>query len=303
MIEVNKLTKSYGDFTALNNFSISIPKGSIYGILGPNGAGKTTFLRILNQIMPPTSGGITWDGETLNRDHLVKIGYLPEERGLYKEMKVDDQLIYLAQLRGLTAADAKEKMNFWFDRLNVEGWGGKKLRDLSKGMAQKIQFVSTVLHDPELLILDEPFSGFDPINANLIRDEIIRLNKEGATVLFSTHRMESVEDLCSNICLIHQSNKILDGNKQEVKNQFRTKEYVLEVSHPEPLRFDEPIELISLEEKDNIQRYHLGLKALESPFELLKTLPESIDFYGFRENIPSMNDIFINAIQQTQNHE
>lgn len=297
MIEVKQLTKSYGNFTALNNFSISIPKGSIYGILGPNGAGKTTFLRILNQILPPTDGGITWDGNALTREDLSRIGYLPEERGLYKEMKVDDQLIYLAQLRGLTAKDAREKMNMWFDRLNVEGWGGKKLRDLSKGMAQKIQFVATVLHEPELLILDEPFSGFDPINANLIRDEIIRLNKEGATILFSTHRMESVEDLCSHICLIHKSNKILDGNKQSVKNKFRSDKYRLHLVHHETISFGEGVEVLRHEIKEDVHEYILDLAQLESPFSVLNALPEGVDFHSFQEDIPNMNEIFINAVE------
>jgi len=297
MIEVKQLTKSYGDFTALNKFSISIPKGSIYGILGPNGAGKTTFLRILNQILPATDGAIEWNGKHLTREDLSRIGYLPEERGLYKEMKVDDQLIYLAQLRGLTAKDARDKMNMWFDRLNVEGWGGKKLRDLSKGMAQKIQFVATVLHEPELLILDEPFSGFDPINANLIRDEIIRLNQEGATILFSTHRMESVEDLCSHICLIHKSNKILDGNKQDVKNKFRTDKFKLQVIYDGTLSFNDQVNVLSHETKENVQEYVLDLSQLESPFSILNDLPEGVDFLGFQENIPSMNEIFINAIE------
>lgn len=297
MIEVKQLTKSYGSFTALNNFSISIPKGSIYGILGPNGAGKTTFLRILNQILPSTDGGIEWDGKSLTREDLARIGYLPEERGLYKEMKVDDQLIYLAQLRGLSAKEARDKMNMWFDRLQVEGWGGKKLRDLSKGMAQKIQFVATVLHEPELLILDEPFSGFDPINANLIRDEIIRLNKEGATILFSTHRMESVEDLCSHICLIHKSNKILDGNKQSVKNQFRSDKYRLHLVHHETLSFEDRVKVLSHEIKEEVHEYVLDLSELESPFTVLNNLPAGVDFHSFQEDIPNMNEIFINAVE------
>lgn len=298
MLEIKNITKNYEAFTALNNFSISVPKGSIYGILGPNGAGKTTFLRVLNQIIPATKGEIYWNDRLISRDDLSKIGYLPEERGLYREMKVEDQLLYLAQLRGLDVKTAKANMNDWFKRLKIEGWNGKKLRELSKGMAQKIQFVATVIHEPEILILDEPFSGFDPVNANLIRDEIIRLNEEGVTILFSTHRMESVEDLCSHICLIHQSNKILDGKKTEIKNQFRNAIYLLEVNHQEALSFEENIHVLEQKQEGIFWQYKLDLSKIENPLQIVKNLPETVDFLAFKEHIPSMNEIFINAVAE-----
>ena len=199
LLEVNQVSKNFGDFKALNNASISVPKGSIFGLLGPNGAGKTTLIRIINQITMPDSGTVHLDGDLLNATHIKDIGYLPEERGLYKSMKVGEQALYLAQLKGLSKAEAKERLKYWFERLEIGDWWNKKIQELSKGMAQKIQFVVTVLHQPKLLIFDEPFSGFDPINANLIKDEILRLRDEGATVIFSTHRMESVEELCDEI--------------------------------------------------------------------------------------------------------
>lgn len=201
LLEVNGVSKKFGSFTALNNVSITVPKGSIYGLLGPNGAGKTTLIRIINQITLPDSGAVILDGEPLNESHIKDIGYLPEERGLYKSMKVGEQALYLAQLKGLSKSVAKERLQYWFKRLDIEDWWNKKIQELSKGMAQKIQFVVTVLHEPKLLIFDEPFSGFDPINANLIKDEILRLRDNGATVIFSTHRMESVEELCDDIAL------------------------------------------------------------------------------------------------------
>ncbi|MCB0458352.1 MAG: ATP-binding cassette domain-containing protein, partial [Flavobacteriaceae bacterium] len=221
LLEVNQVSKSFGNFKALNNASITVPKGSIFGLLGPNGAGKTTLIRIINQITMPDSGTVRLDGDLLNPAHIKDIGYLPEERGLYKTMKVGEQALYLAQLKGLTKAEAKERLAYWFERLEIGDWWNKKIQELSKGMAQKIQFVVTVLHQPKLLIFDEPFSGFDPINANLIKDEILRLRENGATVIFSTHRMESVEELCDDIALIHKSNKILDGKLVDIKRQYK----------------------------------------------------------------------------------
>ncbi len=225
LLEVNGVSKYFGDFRALNDVSISIPKGSIFGLLGPNGAGKTTLIRVINQITMPDSGSVFLDGESLSQKHIEDIGYLPEERGLYKSMKVGEQCIYLAQLKGLSKAEAKKRLKYWFERLEIGDWWNKKIQELSKGMAQKIQFVVTVLHEPKLLIFDEPFSGFDPINANLIKDEILRLRENGATVIFSTHRMESVEELCDDIALIHESNKILDGNLVDIKRQFKINTY------------------------------------------------------------------------------
>lgn len=225
ILEVKDVVKQYGDYTALNSVSLTVPKGSIYGLLGPNGAGKTSLIRIINQITMPDSGEIILDGEKLNPSHISHIGYMPEERGLYKTMTVGEQALYLAQLKGLSKKEAKEQLNYWFEKLDIKGWWDKKIQELSKGMAQKIQFVVTVLHRPKLLILDEPFSGFDPVNANLIKDEIMELRDKGTTVIFSTHRMESVEDMCDHIALIHKSNKLIEGQLQDVKKQYRTNTY------------------------------------------------------------------------------
>jgi len=209
ILVAENIVKNYGDFTALNNISIQVPKGSVYGLLGPNGAGKTTFIRIINQITMPDKGIVYFDGKKLKPNDVHYIGYLPEERGLYKRMKVGEQALYLAQLKGLSKRDAKRKIDYWFDKFEIGAWWNKKVEELSKGMAQKLQFIITVLHEPKLLIFDEPFSGFDPINANLIKEEILNLKNEGASIIFSTHRMESVEELCEYIALIHESNKVL----------------------------------------------------------------------------------------------
>src|SRR5690606_13442563 len=225
LLEVNNVSKFYGDYKALNNVSLSIDKGSIFGLLGPNGAGKTTLIRIINQITMPDSGSIILDGEPLKPNHIKDIGYLPEERGLYKTMKVGEQALYLAQLKGLSKSEAKERLKYWIERLHIGDWWDKRIQELSKGMAQKIQFVVTVLHKPKLLIFDEPFSGFDPINANLIKDEILNLRDEGATIIFSTHRMESVEEMCDHIALIHKSNKILDGKLVDIKREHKSNTY------------------------------------------------------------------------------
>ena len=222
ILEVQNVVKQYGDYTALNNVSLQVPKGSIYGLLGPNGAGKTSLIRIINQITMPDSGVVFLDGEKLNPEHVKHIGYMPEERGLYKTMKVGEQCLYLAQLKGMPEAEAKKQLKYWFEKFEIQGWWDKKIQELSKGMAQKIQFIVTVLHQPKLLILDEPFSGFDPVNANLIKDEIIELNKKGTSVIFSTHRMESVEEMCDYIALIHKSNKLIEGKLEDVKRQHRT---------------------------------------------------------------------------------
>ena len=217
LLEVQGVSKNFADFQALSRVTINVPKHSIFGLLGPNGAGKTTLIRIINQITMPDSGKVILDGEPLQPHHVQYIGYLPEERGLYKSMKVGEQALYLAQLKGLSYKEAKKRLVYWFEKLGISHWWDKKIQELSKGMAQKIQFVVTVLHQPKLLIFDEPFSGFDPINANIIKDEILQLRTEGATVIFSTHRMESVEELCDHIALIHESKKILDGKLEDIK--------------------------------------------------------------------------------------
>ena len=222
LLSIDSVSKHFGDYKALNNVSVDIPKGSIFGLLGPNGAGKTTLIRIINQISIPDTGKVIFKGENLSQKHIRNIGYLPEERGLYKSMKVGEQALYLAQLKGMSRVDAKKQLKYWFDKFQIGEWWDKKIVELSKGMAQKVQFIVTVLHKPSLLIFDEPFSGFDPINANIIKDEILKLRDDGSTVIFSTHRMESVEELCDHIALIHKSNKVLDGNLNDIKRQYKT---------------------------------------------------------------------------------
>ena len=261
LLEVNNVSKYFGDFKALNDVSISIPRGSIFGLLGPNGAGKTTLIRVINQITMPDSGSVILDGEPLSQKHIMDIGYLPEERGLYKSMKVGEQAIYLAQLKGLSKAEAKKRLKYWFERLEIGDWWDKKIQELSKGMAQKIQFVVTVLHEPKLLIFDEPFSGFDPINANLIKDEILRLRENGATVIFSTHRMESVEELCDDIALIHKSNKILDGNLVDVKRQYKINTYEVGIRAKNQMLLEQ-----ELSEKFNVSK--ANFKTLEDELKL-----------------------------------
>lgn len=302
LLETRQVSKKFGDFTALNQVSIAVPKGTIFGLLGPNGAGKTTLIRIINQITMPDFGTVYLDGEKLAPHHIQYIGYLPEERGLYKSMKVGEQALYLAQLKGLSKIDAKARLKYWFDRLEIGDWWNKKIQELSKGMAQKIQFVVTVLHNPKLLIFDEPFSGFDPINANLIKDEILELKRQGATIIFSTHRMESVEELCDHIALLHKSNKILDGPLKEIKRQFKSNTYEVGIK-PNDANLEQ--ELIQ-----KFQAKHASFKTLEeelklnlkiangsSPNELLKFLTDKGEVTHFVELIPSANDIFIQAVK------
>ncbi|GAB1857170.1 ABC transporter ATP-binding protein [Flavobacteriaceae bacterium MHTCC 0001] len=302
LLEVNNASKNYGSFTALNNVSIAVPKGSIYGLLGPNGAGKTTLIRIINQITLPDSGHIVLDGEPLNATHIKDIGYLPEERGLYKSMKVGEQALYLAQLKGLSKSVAKERLNYWFDRLDIGDWWNKKIQELSKGMAQKIQFVVTVLHNPKLLIFDEPFSGFDPINANLIKDEILRLRDNGATVIFSTHRMESVEELCDDIALIHKSNKILDGKILDVKRAYKTNTFEVGIHSKDnnvlKKELSDTFEVTPANFKTLNDELKLNIKLTENqkPNDLLNFLISKGEVSHFVELIPSVNDIFIQTV-------
>jgi ABC-2 type transport system ATP-binding protein len=301
ILEVNKVVKQYGDYTALNEVSLTVPKGSIYGLLGPNGAGKTSLIRIINQITMPDSGEIILDGEKLNPSHVHSIGYMPEERGLYKTMRVGEQCLYLAQLKGLTKAEAKRELDYWFDRLEIQGWWNKKVQELSKGMAQKVQFVVTVLHKPKLLILDEPFSGFDPVNANLIKDEIIELNKQGTSVIFSTHRMESVEEMCDYIALIHKSNKLIEGKLTDVKKQFRTNNYEVGIlsDNIEGLMYDlsQKFTLAQTDFKSLNDELKLEINlGTATPNELLNTLVQRGQVTHFMEKIPSVNDIFIQTV-------
>tara|TARA_R110002049_G_C9175812_1_gene562625 strand:- start:4730 stop:5656 length:927 start_codon:yes stop_codon:yes gene_type:complete len=303
LLEVHSVSKKFGNFTALNDVSLSVHKGSIFGLLGPNGAGKTTLIRIINQITMPDSGQVLLDGDLLNNSHIKDIGYLPEERGLYKTMKVGEQALYLAQLKGLGKTEAKTRLKYWFDRLEIGDWWNKKIQELSKGMAQKIQFVVTVLHEPKLLIFDEPFSGFDPINANLIKDEILRLRENGATVIFSTHRMESVEELCDDIALIHQSNKILDGKLVDVKRRFKTNTYEVGIKASD----QKSLEAL-LSDKFQVSKTHfksleddlkLNIKLSENdtPNDLLRYLTTQGNVSHFVELIPSVNDIFIQTVK------
>tara|TARA_R110000868_G_scaffold330120_4_gene591045 strand:+ start:1452 stop:2378 length:927 start_codon:yes stop_codon:yes gene_type:complete len=303
LLEVNEVSKNFGDFKALNKVSISVPKGSIFGLLGPNGAGKTTLIRVINQITMPDSGSVYLDGEPLSNLHIKDIGYLPEERGLYKSMKVGEQALYLAQLKGLSKAEAKMRLKYWFERLEIGDWWNKKIQELSKGMAQKIQFVVTVLHQPKLLIFDEPFSGFDPINANLIKDEILRLRDEGATVIFSTHRMESVEELCDDIALIHQSNKILDGKLVDVKRQYKTNTYEVGIRAHDKMMLRQELaskfdtSAANFKTLEDELKLNIKLSNGKTPNDLLQYLTTKGDVSHFVELIPSVNDIFIQTVK------
>lgn len=306
VLTVEGVSKNYGNFTALNNVSISVPKGSVFGLLGPNGAGKTSLIRIINQITLPDRGKILLDGELLQPHHIQHIGYLPEERGLYKSMKVGEQALYLAQLKGMSYIDAKKKLKYWFEKFEITDWWNKKIQELSKGMAQKVQFIVTVMHNPKLLIFDEPFSGFDPINANLIKDEILQLRDEGATIIFSTHRMESVEELCDYIALIDKSNKILDGKLNEIKQQFKTNQFEIGLScdKKEVLLNEinthfitENIKQVAFNE--NI-RLLVNLKDEETSTDLIQFLNNKAQITHFTEVIPSANDIFLKAVANNE---
>ena len=302
LLEINNVVKRYGDFTALNNVSIHIPKGSVYGLLGPNGAGKTSLIRIINQITMPDSGEIILDGEKLAPKHVEYIGYLPEERGLYKSMKVGEQALYLAQLKGLSKTEAKKRLKYWFDKFDISAWWGKKIEELSKGMAQKVQFIVTVLHQPKLLIFDEPFSGFDPINAQLIAKEILQLRDEGATIIFSTHRMESVEEMCDEIALINKSNKILDGKLDDIKRQFRTHTFQVGLKSDNPAevqqKLKESFEVFPADFKllNDGLKLNVKLKEGSSANDLLSFLTSRGEVQHFVELVPSANDIFIQAV-------
>lgn len=301
ILEVQNVVKQYGNYTALNNVSLQIPKGSIYGLLGPNGAGKTSLIRIINQITMPDSGSVLLDGEKLNSNHIQHIGYLPEERGLYKTMKVGEQCLYLAQLKGMPKNEAQKQLKFWFEKFGIDDWWNKKIQELSKGMAQKVQFIVTVLHNPKLLILDEPFSGFDPVNANLIKDEIIELNKKGTSVIFSTHRMESVEEMCDYIALINKSNKLIEGKLSTVKKEFRTNTFQVGVltNNVEGLMYQltQQFSIAQTNFKSLNDDLKLEIQLGEhSSNDLLNILTENGQVTHFVEKIPSVNDIFIQAV-------
>ena len=303
ILEVKNVVKQYGDYTALNNVSLKVPKGSIYRLLGPNGAGKTSLIRIINQITMPDSGEVILDGEKLAPHHVQHIGYMPEERGLYKTMKVGEQALYLAQLKGLSKEEAKKQLQYWFEKLEIQGWWNKKIQELSKGMAQKIQFVVTVLHQPKLLIFDEPFSGFDPVNANIIKDEILELKKKGATIIFSTHRMESVEEMCDDIALIHKSNKLIEGKLIDVKKEHRTNAFEVGILSDNIERLMYELTQQFTLEQTNFKSLNDELK-LEvqlgngTPNALLNILTQNGQVTHFVEKIPSVNDIFIQTVSR-----
>jgi len=295
---VRNVSKRYTNHTALDSVNITIPEKSIYGLLGPNGAGKTTLIRIINQIINSDSGDITIFGETLQPKHVEIIGYLPEERGLYKKMKVGDQLLYLAQLKGLSRSDALTRIKVWLDKFEIRDWWHKKVEDLSKGMAQKVQFISTVLHEPRLIILDEPFSGFDPVNAQLITEQILALKEKGCTIIFSTHRMETVESLCDHIALINKSKKILEGPKKQVKDQFKSNTFIIEHRGNHFLLSADRYELVKQERIED-DLFSTTIKAKEGikGNEVIREIIDITEVHGFQEKVPSMADIFISLVK------
>ncbi len=301
ILEANNIVKQYANHTALNDVSIQVPKGKIFGLLGPNGAGKTSLIRIINQITAPDNGTVLFNGEKLNPSHIERIGYLPEERGLYKKMKVGEQALYLAQLKGLSKKDALKKLKYWFERFEIQAWWDKKIEELSKGMAQKVQFIVTILHEPELLILDEPFSGFDPVNADIIKQEILALKEKGTTIIFSTHNMGSVEELCDNIALINKSKCILSGSVKDIKNTYRTNTYKISFKG-NMISFTNVLwagaELINHTKHDDIIEAEVKLLHNNTLNDLLKAILPHVEIHSVTELIPSMNDIFIQKVNE-----
>lgn len=304
LLTAENISKTYINHKALDDVSIHIPSQSVFGLLGPNGAGKTTLIRIINQITAPDEGKVFLNGERLKQSHVARIGYLPEERGLYRKMKVGEQAMYLAQLKNVPKQEAYSQLRRWFEKFNILGWWDKKVEELSKGMQQKIQFITTVLHRPKLLIFDEPFSGFDPINANLLKQEILKLRDEGATVIFSTHNMASVEEMCDHITLIHEARKILDGPMKKVKREYSTNIFTAHLKNVEghlPSELGNTFKL--LEKKNNDDFLHVKIQIMDnatSPNKLVQNLSDIGEIHSFNEVIPSMNDIFIRNVQQNQ---
>ncbi|MCX2742925.1 ABC transporter ATP-binding protein [Mangrovivirga sp. M17] len=296
IVEAKHITKSYGKNIALDDITLEINPGSIFGLLGPNGAGKTTFIRIITSIIAPDKGEILINGKELNSGTIERIGYLPEERGLYKKMKVGDQLMYLAGLKGMKKKEAKEAIVAWMKRFEMKGWWNKTVQDLSKGMQQKVQFISTVVHNPDLIILDEPFSGFDPVNANLVRDEIIRLKEEGKTIILSTHRMESVEELCDEIAMINNSKLILYGEKNEIKN--RHKQNIWTIGHSAGNLNLNSGEVVYTFLSNGKQKTDVKLYSDQSANDLLKEVVDQKEVFSFNEKLPTINDIFIQSVNK-----
>jgi ABC-2 type transport system ATP-binding protein len=291
ILEIKHVIKEYENKKALDSISLNVNEGRIFGLLGPNGAGKTTLIRIINQITAPDKGEILFSGEHFKREHIQNIGYLPEERGLYKSMKVGEQCLYLAQLKGLSKNEAKQKIHHWFQKLDMLDWLNKKVEELSKGMAQKVQFVSTVLHQPKLIILDEPFTGFDPINSEIIKNEIIALKESGSTIILSTHRMESVEELCDDIALINSGQCILEGSVNEIKNNF--KEHIFEVQFEGTIQNEiQHFDTLVIESGYGIFK----AKNKENTHTLIKQVVEQVNVTSFNEKLPTINDVFIQSV-------
>lgn len=307
ILNVENVSKAYTGHKALDGVSLAVPRGTVYGLLGPNGAGKTTLIRIINHITAPDSGTVIFDGHQLTADDVAHIGYLPEERGLYKKMKVGDQALFFARLKGLSRAEATRSLHEWFDRFDISDWWNRKVEELSKGMAQKVQFIITVLHRPKLLIFDEPFSGFDPINAQLLRDEILRLRDEGSTIIFSTHNMASVEEICTNITLINKGENILTGNVDDIRHRFSDGRYSL-TFEGEPRKLMEALEpLASQFRLSDGQRGRYALEVLlkeDAPLhEMVNRANEAVALKGFSEVMASMNDIFIRTVEASDREQ
>lgn len=298
MLEIKNIVKQYAKHRALDDVSMRIEQGSIFGLLGPNGAGKTSLIRIINQITAPDGGEIYFNGERLNPNHIGRIGYLPEERGLYKKMQIGEQMLYLAQLKGLSKGDATDRIKHWFEKMEMQTWWHKKVEDLSKGMQQKVQFVATVVHQPDLIILDEPFTGFDPVNVNIIKEEILSLNRSGATIIFSTHRMESVEELCDSIVLINKSKKILDGKVKEIKSTYRTNTYRVEYLHQEKQLADEAglFTITSQAKTGDNTTLTLQIADGKTINDVLAYLIPMVHIHELKEVIPSIHDIFVQQV-------
>lgn len=303
ILSAENIRKQFSGHLALDDVSVDVPEGSIFGLLGPNGAGKTTLIRIINRITAQDEGRLFFDGRKIVNDDVNQIGYLPEERGLYKKMKVGEQALYLAQLKGLDAREARKRLEVWFKKFEIDAWWNKKVEELSKGMQQKVQFIVTVLHKPKLLIFDEPFSGFDPINVNLLKAEILKLREEGSTVIFSTHNMSSVEELCDHIALINNSRKILDGGVSQIKSDF--KKNIFEIVYKNgnrSLSDNLPATYQILEEKHDVQlnRAKIQVPDTASPNDLLNFAISHVEVHGFTEILPSMNDIFISKVEEAK---
>ena len=302
-LETQDVVKKFANHTALNGVSIQVPEGQIFGLLGPNGAGKTTLIRIINLITAADSGKVLFNGRPTTPEDVYNIGYLPEERGLYKKMKVGEQAIYLARLKGLKKAEAKKRLEEWFEKFDIMPWWNKKLEELSKGMQQKVQFIITVLHKPQLIILDEPFSGFDPVNAEMLKREILELKRQGHTIIFSTHNMGSVEEICDNIALINHSEVVLQGEVNEIRKQFKTNSYKLEIPEEEVLVPNPMFETLSDEIHDKKRLYTLSKKDNCTNSQLLTALAADNEILSFAECLPSMHEIFIRTVEGKKENE